>query len=540
MFKYTSISRLVITPVLASFFLLVLLNGASILKSFTLLNAFDDLENTLVQTERDVNDVLSTFKTQVQEWKNVLLRGYNKADREKYWERFKQREDEIQKKFSVMLQNDVISHEAKAEIRQFLKSHDVMATKYREGYDAFVNSGFDPKVGDSYVKGIDREPAKLLGSVADNIASQSASAIEELKQNARNMLWLILLAAIGLSILSLSYVIARLRSQVIKPTKEVAKCISNLAKSDYDYPLNYSSDHELGVLANSARALQQKLNVSVGQLKDAEREMSGAFTSLTRVSDLIMEGANEQRDTSRSLDTSTDKLRRIVQNLVAITDQVAVATNNSEQNVASCYTTFEKANVGFKQLAQTVTASSNIVTELQSRSTNILKVVNVINEIADQTNLLALNAAIEAARAGEHGRGFAVVADEVRALAAKTQQSTKEINDILSSFESEAKSAVSAMNSGKQLSDTNAAEAMSALERLNTVVRDIQETASVVVALNQAADEQETVLGQVESIIGRVVSSAERYHELAQRDDMSRSMKNMSYNVEKVVNSLTR
>jgi methyl-accepting chemotaxis protein len=539
-FKYTSISRLVITPVLASFFLLVLLNGASILKSFTLLNAFDELENTLVQSERDVNDVLSAFKTQVQEWKNVLLRGHNKADREKYWGRFKQRESDIQTKFRAMLQNEVISNEAKAEIRQFQKAHNIMATKYREGYDAFVNSGFNAKVGDSYVRGIDREPAKLLGSIADDIASQSANAIEELKQSTRNMLWLILLAAIVLSILSLSYVIARLRSQVIKPTKEVAKCISNLANSDYDYALTYTSDHELGVLANSARALQHKLNVSVGQLKDAEKEMSGAFTSLGKVSDLIMQGANEQRDTSRSLDTSTDKLKGIVQNLVAITDQVAVATNNSEQNVASCYTTFEKANVGFRQLAQTVTASSDIVTELQSRSTNILKVVNVINEIADQTNLLALNAAIEAARAGEHGRGFAVVADEVRALAAKTQQSTREINDILSSFESEAMSAVTAMNAGKQLSDTNAAEAESALERLNTVVRDIQETASVVVALNEAADEQEAVLGQVESIIGRVVTSAERYHELAQRDDMSRSMKNMSYNVEKVVNSLTR
>ena len=540
MFKYTSISRLVIAPVLASFFLLVLLNGASILKSFTLLNAFDELENTLVQAERDVNEVLSTFKTQVQEWKNVLLRGHNEVDREKYWERFKQRESDIQTKFSTMLQNDVISNEAKAEIRQFQKAHDIMAAKYREGYDAFVNSGFDPKVGDSYVRGIDREPAKLLGSIAHDIASQSATAIEELKQNARNMLWLILLAAIVLTILSLSYVIATLRSQVIKPTKEVARCISDLAKSDYDYSLTYTSDHELGVLANSARALQQKLNVSVGQLKDAEKEMSSAFTSLANVSDLIMQGANEQRDTSRSLDTSTDKLKGIVQNLVAITDQVAVATNNSEQNVASCYTTFEKANVGFKQLAKTVTTSSDIVTELQSRSTNILKVVNVINEIADQTNLLALNAAIEAARAGEHGRGFAVVADEVRALAAKTQQSTREINDILSSFESEAMSAVTAMNSGKQLSDTNAAEAESALERLNTVVRDIQETASVVVALNEAADEQEAVLGQVESIIASVVSSAERYHELAQRDDMSRSMKNMSYNVEKVVNSLTR
>ena len=133
-----------------------------------------------------------------------------------------------------------------------------------------------------------------------------------------------------------------------------------------------------------------------------------------------------------------------------------------------------------------------------------------------------------------------MVADEVRALAAKTQQSTKEINDILGSFEAEAKGAVTAMASGKQLSDNNAAEAAAALQTLNDVVKDIQETASVVVALNDAADEQETVLHHVESIISKVVASSEKYHQLAQRDDMSRSMKSMSDNVEKVVNSLTR
>lgn len=538
--NYTSISRLVMVPVLFSILILVVLNASSIYKSFVVLSSFDELEATLVQTERDVNEGLSAFKTQVQEWKNVLLRGHKDSDREKYWKRFQQREEEIQSLFKSLLNNPVMTAEDKRDIQRFLSAHQMMAQKYREGYQAFIDTGYDPKTGDSAVRGIDREPAKLIASIADSVASQSKFAVKDLKSSTRQTLWWILSAAIVLSAICVFYVVQRLRSQVIKPTKDIARTISQLSKSQYNESLNYTSRHELGVLADSARKLQSKLAQSVEQLKHAESEMDTAKLTLSDVSEAIESGAQEQRSTSEKLEFSTDKLREIVQSLVAITDQVAVATDNSDKNVATCYQTFEKANAGFEQLAQTVTQSSHVVDALQARSANILKVVNVINEIADQTNLLALNAAIEAARAGEHGRGFAVVAEEVRALAAKTQQSTQEINDILTSFEQEARGAVDSMREGRQMSEINAREAQMALGILNNVVSDIKETASVVVALNDAADEQEEVLGSVERIISDVVDSSKRYHDLAQSNSIGVSISSMAKNVDTVVSALTR
>ena len=97
---------------MAALIILVMLNSASLYKSFALLNHFDELENSLVQSERDVTAILNTFKTQVQEWKNTLLRGYDDDNREKYWQRFQQREADVQEGFRKLLTNQAISAEA--------------------------------------------------------------------------------------------------------------------------------------------------------------------------------------------------------------------------------------------------------------------------------------------------------------------------------------------------------------------------------------------------------------------------------------------
>ena len=535
----SSISRLVIVPVMISIVILVALNAASITKTFSVLESIDDIERNYIGAERDIKSVLDDFKTQVQEWKNVLLRGKKESDRNKYWQRFQAREADSQSALRALRNSSALSDENRNLIDRFLRAHSTMAEKYREGYQAFTESNFDPSVGDAYVRGIDREPAKLLNELAANIGSDAKLVMEDMSKATRKRMWSILLVSVGLSVFCIWYVVGRLRKEVIKPTKLIAKSLKALETNDYSFSLDYTSDHELGKVANAARKLQKKLSESVGILRESDSEVQSGAKLLKEVTSKISKGAATQSSVSTTLQTRTEQLRDISRSLAAIAQQVGAATRQSEEKVSKCHTIFSTANQGFAQLAEKVTESANIVQELQARSSTILNVVNVINEIADQTNLLALNAAIEAARAGEHGRGFAVVADEVRALAAKTQQSTKEINQILSAFEQDAKAAVHTMDSGKLLSEDNATQAANALEQLNGLVTDVQETASVVIALQESTEEQNTILHDVEGVTAEVVMLSSEYQEMADDNKISDAIHKATTHVGRVVSSLS-
>ena len=539
MIRFTSINRLIMTPVMAIISILVLLNAVSLSLAFSLIEDIEQVELTHVESERQISEVLSEFKTQVQEWKNVLLRGGVEKDRNKYWQRFQEREQGVRTQLSKLVQAQQLHAEQTATIEAFLAAHDTMGTKYREGYQAFVAAGFDPKVGDTFVRGIDREPAKLLQQLADRIALLSKHAKEDVASQTRQRLWMILLLSVVVSVLCIWYLVVNLRKNIVKPTRDIAACLRQMEQKHYDYRLSYRSEHELGAVASATRHLQTKLQNTVTLLSDAQLQMQRSHDTLDDVSQAIERGANTQHQSSDALASANAKLDEIVKSLVAITTQVSVASGNSQTQVNECYQTFESANQGFAQLAQTVTDASEIVNELQARSASILTVVNVINEIADQTNLLALNAAIEAARAGDHGRGFAVVADEVRALAAKTQQSTQEINGILSAFESDANKAVNAMQNGQHHADSNAQSAQRALVLLNDLVRYIEETQSVVAALNDAAGEQSEVVRQLDAVTQKVLRSSEEYHTLAKSDGISRAIGQMSQNVTSVVSALS-
>lgn len=540
MIRFASINQLIMTPVLAIITILILLIGCSLTLTFKLIDDIEHVEQTYVSQERQINDALTDFKTQVQEWKNVLLRGANEKDRVKYWDRFQEREESVQRALKSIMAKDELEQSLKVLLGSFLSAHTNMGQKYQEGYAAFVAAGFDAKTGDQYVRGIDREPAKLLQQAADNTALATKRAKDKVTLNTSKLLWGVLISSVILSALCVWYLVNNLRRNVVKPTREIATCLQHMEQKDYDYSLNYRSEHELGKVASATRHLQAKLQDTVTLLSEAQIQMQSSHDTLDDVSKAIEKGALDQHKASDSLVAANYKLDETVKNLVTITTQVSVASDKSQQQVNECYSTFETANAGFAELAKTVSSASKIVNELQARSASILMVVNVINEIADQTNLLALNAAIEAARAGEHGRGFAVVADEVRALAAKTQQSTQEINAILSAFESDANKAVQAMESGQRHASDNAQSAEYALGLLNELVQYIEETQSIVVALKDATSDQSAIHIQLDGVIANVTVSADEYHALSKSDDISRAIGMMSSNVTSVVTALSR
>lgn len=540
MIRFTSINRLIMTPVLAIIAILVLLNAGSLGIAFSLMSKIEHVEQTNVLHERLVSEALNEFKTQVQEWKNVLLRGASDKDREKYWSRFQDRETEVQKTLRQLAGNNELNPDSAVLIEQFLLTHQEMGKKYREGYQAFVAAGYNPHTGDTFVRGIDREPADLLQQATEQIATATRLAKDNVTTETRRQLWLVMGLSVVLSGLCVFYLISNLRRNIVKPTREIATCLQKMEQKDYDYRLDYRSDHELGLVASATRHLQSKLKDTVTILSDAQHQIRQSHDILEDVSSAIAKGASDQHVSSDSLAQVNEKLDLIVKGLVAITSQVSVASGHSQQQVKACYSTFDAANKGFAELARTVSSASQIVNDLQARSASILTVVNVINEIADQTNLLALNAAIEAARAGEHGRGFAVVADEVRALAAKTQQSTQQINAILSAFEADAAKAVNAMDSGQRHADVNARSAQHALALLNELVNYINETQSVVVALEDAANDQSSIQHQLDGVIAKVMRSAKDYQRLSQSNNISEAINMMSKNVMSVVSALSR
>ena len=303
-------------------------------------------------------------------------------------------------------------------------------------------------------------------------------------------------------------------SRMVAVIKEVAA--NNLAIED----MEITSQDELGQAASALNSMKNNLRTIMQSIAGTAEHVASASEEISASATQMANGSETQKDQVHQVATAMQEMSATVHEVSENSSKAADSARQTSETARQGGAIVEDTLAHMRSIAGSVRETAQKVQELGSRSDQIGKIVGVIDDIADQTNLLALNAAIEAARAGEQGRGFAVVADEVRKLAERTTKATKEIAEMIQSVQAETRGAVEKMQSGTQQVEKGVEVTAKAGESLKQIIGQAEHVGEMVTHIATAANEQssttETVNANMDQINKLVAESAEGAQQSAQ------------------------
>lgn len=502
--------------------------GYGYLSAYQSMYEIDDITALEIDNERQIINMALDFKKQVQEWKNVLIRGHDPKQLEKYWGRFVESQARIQENGAELL-GKLKNPDAKALVEKFVAEHKKMGTAYQKGFDDFKAAGFDHTVGDKAVAGIDRAPTKNLEEAAAFIQESASMNIHGAIVSGEDKIMLSIILLVPAILISGFIFIIFAQKSIVRPATQVKDFLGELAAGKFNVDFECTIKDEFGAIANSARSVQEHLGGLIRNISENATQLNMDSTMLAEQSNHNLEVIDRQNQQSEMVAVAMNQMTTTIQDVAKNATATAAQAQEADNQARDGNNTVLEVVRSITDLSHEVEATSQVVNSVESGSIEIGSVVDVINSIAEQTNLLALNAAIEAARAGDQGRGFAVVADEVRSLAAKTQESTEEIRNMIEKLQSGTKSAATAMDKGLErvhLTKELVSKAEEALSKITVSVSSINE-ANIQIAA--AAEEQGHVSEEINQNVVSIRDLANEVQEIVnQTNESSMKLSNLA------------
>ncbi|MBF0317019.1 MAG: HAMP domain-containing protein [Nitrospirae bacterium] len=293
-----------------------------------------------------------------------------------------------------------------------------------------------------------------------------------------------------------------------KPLVDLARDLELIASGDLKVRFNYDAKDEVGRLSQGLNHMVISLKDIITEVKDAADAMSDASGNLKSSSGKMANDVVNQAERTTQVATSIEEMSQTVSDIARNISNIAISASNTVEIARKGSRVVEQTVKEVKKIDETVRESASLVESLGNRSNQIGDIVKVINDIADQTNLLALNAAIEAARAGEQGRGFAVVADEVRKLAEKTSKATTEISAMITTMQGETGMVITSMHGNLQRVNDGVSYSMQAGKSLEDILSSVTELQHLLTSIASATDEMTSVADNVTRDIETIANSS--------------------------------
>jgi methyl-accepting chemotaxis protein len=317
---------------------------------------------------------------------------------------------------------------------------------------------------------------------------------------------IITVVSIALAILISWYTVR----SISQPLSRVNHMLNIMADGNLTERVDYNAQDEFGELASNTNKLTGNLRKLIEGIANRATQLATAAEESSNVSDETTNAIDEQRRQIEQVATATQEMNNTASEMADGADQALQEIQHSDDEAKRVREISDKNRTTIEGLAREIQSASEVIDQLSENSKNIGGILDVIRGIADQTNLLALNAAIEAARAGEQGRGFAVVADEVRTLASRTQESTEEIQDMIESLQNDSQRAVSVMNKGREQAELSVQQSDEAAQALQSITESVHQASDSSNHIANAAKEQSSTAHDISERLEAIVSIAEQ------------------------------